>query len=187
MQKAVIALFAVGEIAYLGRDVWFSGTEGSMVTLGFVYLGVAAFSTAYSLALARTYAGVEFSRFAGLPPEVKTGIYGILAVPLSLFSLAVAVVFSDSPGVVSSIWIFESAVLAFLYGKARDSHLLAAATVLLGIGLLKILPFLDSVTNGNYASLVPVAIIAASLFAGVSFVGKRDSAWSGIHDAAHCL
>ena len=29
-----------------------------MVTLGFVYLGVAAFSTAYSLALSRTYSGV---------------------------------------------------------------------------------------------------------------------------------
>lgn len=158
-----------------------------MVTLGFVYLGVAAFSTAYSLALSRAYSGVPFSSFARLPMAVKNGIYGILAVPVSLFSLAVAVVFADSPGVVSSVWILESAVLAFLYGKSRDTHLLAASTVLLGIGLLKILPFLDTVSDGDYASLVPVALISAALFAGVSFVGKRDSAWSGIHDAVHCL
>lgn len=187
VQKAVVALFAVGEIAYLGRYIWFAGTEGSMVTLGFVYLAVAAFSTVYSLALARVMANAPFSQFAHLPDGVKNGIYGVLAVPVSLFSLAVAVVFADSPGIVSLVWILESAVLAFLYGKARDSHLLAGSTVLLGIGLLKIVPFLDSVVSEDYGSLVSVALIAVALFAGVSFVGKRDSAWSGLYDAIHCI
>lgn len=187
VQKAVVALFVVGEIAYLGRDIWFSGTEGSMVTLGFVYLAVAAFSTVYSLALARLMANVPFSQFADLPDDVKNGIYGILAVPVSLFSLAIAVVFADSPGIVSLVWILESAVLAFLYGKARDPHLLAGSTILLGIGLLKIVPFLDSVVHEGYGSLVSVALIAMALFAGVSFVGKRDSLWSGFYDAIHCV
>lgn len=59
--------------------------------------------------------------------------------------------------------------------------------MLLGIGLLKILPFFDSVVPSNYASLVSVGLIAAALFAGVSFIGKRESTWSGIFDALHSI
>ncbi len=187
VQKAVVALFAAGEIAYLGKDVWFSGNEGSMVTLGFVYLGVAAFSTVYSVALARVIANAPFSEFSTLPDSAKNGIYGVLAVPVSLFSLAVAVVFADSPGVVSFVWILESAVLAFLYSKAKDTHLLAGSSVLLGIGLVKILPFLDSLSFGNYSALVTVGLIAASLFAGAFFVKKRDTGWAVAYDVLHCI
>lgn len=187
VQKAVIALFAAGEIAYLGKDMWFSGSSGSMVTLGFVYLGVAAFSTVYSVALARLMANVPFSEFSRLPVSVKNGIYGVLAVPVSLFSLAVAVTFSQSPGVVSFVWILESAVLAFLYSKAKDTHLLAGSVVLLGIGLLKIVPFLDTLSFADYPALVTVALIAAALFAGAASVTKRDTGWATVYDVLHAI
>jgi len=40
---------------------------------------------------------------------------------ISLFSLAIAFVFSDYPEVISSVWLFEATILYYFYSKSPHS------------------------------------------------------------------
>ena len=96
-------------------------------------------------------------------PERNT-LSAIFALPLSLFSLAVAVVFSDSALIVSTVWILESTILGYFSGKTKSIHILTGSLVLLAIGLIRIIPFFDTVGPRDWLALVPLFLIAVSLF-----------------------
>ena len=95
-----MAIFTVSEIAYLGQDIWFApqsdGSSGLM-TLGFIYLICSVITTFYALALVRVSTGIPLFEMEKLSNESKNLTYGLLAVPVSLFSLSIAVIFSDNP------------------------------------------------------------------------------------------
>ena len=41
----------------------------------------------------------------------------LLAIPLSLFTFAIAFLFRDIPGMMSLAWVVESVILYFVYGQ----------------------------------------------------------------------
>ena len=60
----------------------------------------------------------------------KNSLYGYLFVSISIFSLAIALIFSSSPEVVSLIWLFESTILFFFFNKTKETKIFNAAIIL---------------------------------------------------------
>jgi hypothetical protein len=114
----------IAELTYLGKNIWFSGSSTSLVTLGVVVFALSIGSAVYSLFLVRSRMTPSLSDLPHLPESKKNLVYALFAIPISLFSLAVAVIFSDSPSIVSAVWILESTVFAYIYGKVRNIRIL---------------------------------------------------------------
>lgn len=184
----LLSLFIVLEIAFLGQDIWFLAiwtTAPGLITLGFIYLILSIGITFYALLLVRVSTGVTLWELWNLPEASKNITYGIFSVPLSLFSLSIAVIFSDNPWVVTTVWVVESTILAFLYRKVRIDIILGWSIILLLIWLAKLIPFYDSIHRGDFLLLVPVSIIMASLCLGVNFIKPRKIGIHFFYDFIH--
>ncbi len=69
--------------------------------------------------------------------------YAISAIGVSLFSLAVAFVFSENKEIVSIIWLLEANVLFFLTQKTKSLKIAAAGLIMFIIGILKLADFVS--------------------------------------------
>ena len=185
--QVLVNLFMILELISLGRAMWFSDSSNSLVTLWVIVFALSIASSLYSFLLVRSRSGSSISSLSELPEWQKNLIYGIFAIPISLFSLAVAIVFSGSPSIVAAVWILESSIFAFMYGKMRNTPLLLASLVLLIIGLIRLVPFFDTIHAGDWILLVPLAVIAASLFVWVRALTPRSHALTGLYDILHIL
>ncbi len=59
------------------------------------------------------------------------------AVPLSLFTLALAFVFGDLPGMLSLAWILEATILYLVYARIGDVRIYFAACLVFLIGIIR--------------------------------------------------
>jgi len=49
---------------------------------------------------------------------------------MSIFSIAIALIFSKSPEVISLIWLFEATILFYFFGKTKETKIFNAAIIL---------------------------------------------------------
>ena len=154
--QVIVNLFMILELVYLGKDQWFSGTSSSLITLGLIVFALSIASTLYSLMLVRSRTVVALTSSATISENHRNLVYGLFAIPISLFSLAIAIVFSEHASIVSAAWIVESTVLAHMYRQARSPYVLLGSIVLLAIGLLRLIPFFESIQPRDWSSLVPI-------------------------------
>ena len=57
------------------------------------------------------------------PQEHKNILLILFALPLSLFTLSLAFVFGNVPGIMSLAWIIESSILYLVYTRMKDSRI----------------------------------------------------------------
>lgn len=182
----ILNLFMIGELFYLGRGVWFTGSSTSLITLGLIVFILSIGSLIYSIALIQRLTHTTLSMIKTRSPSEKNMIAGILALPLSLFSLAVAVTFSYSALIVSTVWILESTILAYFSGKTKNQYILVGSITLLAIGITRLIPFFDTVMPYDWLALVPISIIGVSLFLGVKWIPAREVLATGnLYDILH--
>jgi hypothetical protein len=62
--------------------------------------------------------------------DSKNIIYSYLGISISLFSIAIFLIFSQHKDVVASIWFFESTILYFFFKRLKDIKVYLAAMVL---------------------------------------------------------
>lgn len=74
----------------------------------------------------------------------KNTILILFAIPLSLFTFALAFVFRDTPSVMSLAWVLESTILYFVATRMEDKRILSAAHIVLGLGLIKEISLINS-------------------------------------------
>lgn len=165
-------LFTSGEIYYFGQ-VYFSGTEMGLAFLAqailYFFLGYAMYNK-----LVKT--------------DVKTAqdvIYTLLGISISLFSLAIAFVFSKHSEVVSAVWLFEAALVYFFYRRNRDIRLFAAASILMAIGLWKLFELINWVEAEEFMSLIPLSVVFAAFVVMLKFLENEKREFRWIHDAMH--
>lgn len=185
--QVLLNLFMIGELFFLGKDIWFTDTSSSLIVLGVIIFTLSIASLIYSLILMRVVFGVTMESISRLSLLERNTLSAIFALPLSLFSLSVAVVFSDTPLIVSTVWILESTILAYFSGKTKSVHILAWSLVLLAIGLIRIVPFFDTVREGDWLDLVPLALIAVSLFFWLKHIAPRETASAHFYDILHVV
>jgi hypothetical protein len=65
--------------------------------------------------------------------DLKNIFYSFAGISISLFSIAIAFIFSDYPEIVSAIWLFEATILYYFYSNSSSFKIFIAATVLFTI------------------------------------------------------
>ncbi|GAB0174952.1 MAG: hypothetical protein HHAS10_08310 [Candidatus Altimarinota bacterium] len=182
--QVVANLFMIGELFYLGRNIWFTRDGSSLVTLGIIVFLLSIASLFYSFMLIRVT--LSNGSLSSLSSDLKRNATTLLGIPLSLFTLAIAVTFSESPLVVSTAWVVESVVLAYYSSKQRNQGMLIGTIILASIGILRLIPFFDSIYTGEYLALVPITIIALSLYCTLLFIVDREkNPLANVYDFIH--
>jgi len=175
-------LFAVGELFYF----YFGEFGQSKITLGLSFLGLAIF---YFMLGFGIYQKLRESLIANVAKKdgdmAKNVVYAFLGSSVSLFSLAIAYIFSKNSEIVAVIWLFEASLLYYFYKKTRDIKVYLAGFVLMLIGLVRLLVLLEAVMVRDFISLISLMIIFISLIMGLKFLDFENRALRFLHDFGH--
>lgn len=107
--------------------------------------------------------------------NLKNIIFTFLWISISIFSVAIAFIFSKYPEVVSSIWLFEATILYFFYSQNWNKKIFLAATILFIIWLTKFWILLDIVEKWDFQFLISFWVILSSFMLNLFFINKIES------------
>lgn len=97
-------------------------------------------------------------------------IYSSLWIAISLFSISVALIFSNNPLIISLIWILESTIVIFFSQKLNSFKALIAWIILLFTWIFKYFFTFAFSSPLNYYDLVTVIFVLASLILNIYFI-----------------
>lgn len=188
LKNLVISL--VAGILFIGGQLYNFGEVAKMfpgLTLGYGFMGLAALYFALGYAM-MDILQVNVSTASTEGNEArKNTIFGYLGVSISLFSIAILVIFSSQPAIVASIWFFEATILFFFFQKIKDMKIMIGALVLFVIGIFKYGIFIDSLHSGNFVQLVPLVAIFISFALNLKFLEGTESSKKIPHDILHLI
>lgn len=115
----------------------------------------------------------------------KNTIYTFLWISISLFSTAVALVFSHQPIIISLIWLVQATIILFFTNKFSSNKIFIAGIVMFAIWILKLLS--TSLWNLTTFEIVPTLIICISLFLNVFFIKNSTSKLTTIIKILHII
>ncbi|MDD3646404.1 MAG: DUF2339 domain-containing protein [Candidatus Gracilibacteria bacterium] len=183
LKNLVIGIIA--GVLFLGFEIYNYGTlYFPGISLGYAFLGLAIvyFVLAYFMI---NKIGVENIK---KEETSKNAIYTYLGVTISLFSLAIAYIFSGYEAVISAIWLFEASLLFYFYNKTSENKIATAGIILFAIGVSKLYNLIPLVETRDFVFLIPFAIIFISLVLNIKFVSsKKLEGINLIHDILHIL
>lgn len=167
-----LVLWNIFWVLFIGGNLFRFGNENfPWMTLGISFFALAVLYFAGWFLL--------FSKFEKQPQADKEAninfIYTFLAIAVSLFSIAVALVFSKLPLVIAFIWLVESSIVFFFAQKLNARKVFIAGIILFIIGLIKYASLaLMWLANSD---LVAIGLITISLFLNVFFI--RNATFEG--------
>jgi hypothetical protein len=124
---------------------------------------------------------------ATLPTGNKTDLLVLFALPLSLFTLALAFVFGDLPGMMSLAWILESTILYLVYTRLGDLRIYIAACLVFLIGIVRQTVLLGSIIESDYLTLAILTIAMISVFVSLYLLRSERHHSRMIHDVLHIM
>lgn len=118
----------------------------------------------------------------------KNSLYWYLFISISIFSLAIAIIFSKSPEVVSLIWLFEASILFYFFSKTKETKIYYAAIILFIIWIVKLINLQYYVWNWELQFLVPLALIVWSFVVNLKSIEfLQNDTRKNIHDIIHII
>lgn len=117
----------------------------------------------------------------------KNTLLVLFAVPLSLFTFALAFLFQDVPGMMSLAWIIESSILYMVAVRMQDARIFLFAHGVLLIGLIKEVTLISNMYMGDWMSFGLLIVMCIALFSSLALL--RDETGEGRlpHDILHIL
>ncbi len=115
--------------------------------------------------------------------NIINAFYCYIWICISLFSLAIALVFSKHTWVVSIVWLLESSLLFYFYQKTNDTKIYLASIILMFIWIIK----LCTLYFISWASwMLPVSFFTLVCLAlNLIFTKSAESDNNVIHDLLH--
>jgi MFS family permease len=177
-------LFAVGEMFYF----WYGDADQSKMTIGFsvLLLAILYFFVGFLMHNVLGYYKEKQANEEGLAVSGDL-TYVLLGISISLFSLAIAYIFSTHSEVISAIWLFEASLMFYFYQRSRDVKVYFFALALMMIGLIKMFVLMEAVAVREFIVLIPLLIIFASFAASLKFMDFEKSSLRFLHDAGHVV
>lgn len=120
-------------------------------------------------------------------------IYTFLAIAISLFSIAVALIFAKLLLVIALIWFTESTIIIFFANKLKSIKILIAWIILFLIWLVKYIEFIFIISfpidlnSLNIWNIIWVILIMCSLFINVIFLKNITLIWQRIIKVLHTI
>lgn len=116
----------------------------------------------------------------------KNTILSYLFISISLFSLSIALVFANSPEVISTVWLFEATILFYFYNQTRETKVFWLWLMLFIIWILQLFDL--NVAKKDFLFLIPFSIIFASLVYNLKFLDHlKNGARRVFHDIFHII
>ena len=109
--------------------------------------------------------------------------YSYIWVCLSLFSLAIALVFSKYAWVVCIIWLFESTLLFYFYQKTKESKIYLASIILMIIWIIKLWSVILFIWTSWMLATAFLSLLSLAL--SLIFLQSDNSGTRVIHDILH--
>ncbi len=120
--------------------------------------------------------------------NLKNIFYIFTWASISLFSIAIAFVFSSYPEIITAIWLFEATILYYFYSKINSPKIFTAATILFIIWLTKFGILLDVVHRWDFKFLISFIIILISFILNLYFINKAEKKlYQNIHHILHII
>ncbi len=118
----------------------------------------------------------------------KNTVLSYLFISISLFSLAVSLVFSWHAEIISTVWLFEATILFYFYSKTKEIKIFSVWIILFMIWIIKLFELQNIVQKWDFIFLIPFTIIFSSLVWNIKFLDfVKDGAQRYIHDIFHIL
>ncbi len=154
------------------------------VTLGFVFLllAIVYFFLAYSMLWNIWLEKVKTDNVS------KNIIYSYMWASISVFSLAIAFIFSSYSEIITSIWLFEATIMFYFYNKTKESKIFVAWIILFMIWVFKLWNLVNIVEPKDFSFLIPFTLIYLSYLLNLKFLDFLDK-WSKrvSHDILHII
>ena len=120
--------------------------------------------------------------------SLKNIFYIFIAISISLFSVAIAFVFSDYPEIITTTWLFEATILYFFYSKNSSPKIFWAATILFIIWLSKFGILTTLVASKDYWFLISFWVILASFMLNLFYINKaKENELHNVHHILHII
>ncbi|NVP17280.1 DUF2339 domain-containing protein [Candidatus Gracilibacteria bacterium] len=182
--KSLIIGLIVG-VLFLGGELFRYGMEYFPgISLGYAFVGLSI----YYFVLA--YIFITNIGFDDIKNNInyKNSLYGYLFISISLFSLAISLIFSSSPEVVSLVWLFEASILFYFFSKTKETKIYMAAIILFIIGIVKLINLQYFVKNGDLQFLIPLSIIIISFVTNLKNLEfLQTDVKKNVHDIIHII
>jgi Predicted membrane protein (DUF2339) len=169
------AIYQIGHIEFPG------------LAMGVAYIIQAIGYLAYGMMISSRLLPTCWADIATLPATQKTDLLVLFALPLSLFTLALAFVFGDLPGMMSLAWILESSILYLVYTRIADIRIFFAACLVFLIGILRQTILVDSISRWDYITLAILTIMMAAVFTSLYLLRSDRKPSRMIYDILHIL
>lgn len=187
-----LALSLVAGIVFIGWELynfWEMAKLFPWVSLGYAFMWLAAlyFVLGYVMTNILDIELSPTSLTSSNNEDKKNTIFGYLGVSISLFSIAILIMFSDRPAIVASIWFFEATILFFFFSRIKDMKIFLGALVLFVVWLFRYGTFIWSLQTWVYEQLLPLAAIFTSFILNLKFLEKTEDETKLVHDILHFI
>ncbi len=148
----------------------------------FIWLAIAYFIMSYAMLEKLWIENIKKEE------KYKNIIYSYLAISISVFSLAIALIFSNYESVISLVWLFEATILFYFYNKTKETKIYFAWIILFLIWIIKLFSLINIVATKDFIFLIPFSLIAISLVLNLKFIDFIKEIEKKIfHDILHIL
>jgi len=159
------------------------------VTLGFVFLAVAILYFILWIFMSKK---LDVTSIESTNSEDRNSskdiVMSYLWISISIFSFAIALVFSNNPEIISLTWLFEATILFYFHIKSKSQKLFIWAIILFLIGVINLFNLSSWVNEGDFMFLVPFALMLASFILNIKFLDSIKSGFNRVsHDILHIL
>ncbi len=155
------------------------------LALGVAYILQAATYLIYGMIVSSRLLPTRWSDIATLSAPQKTDLLVLFAIPLSLFTLALAFVFGDLPGMMSLAWVLESTILYLVYTRMWDIRIYFAACLIFLIGIIRQIILVGSLMQRDYISLAILAIAMVAVFMSLYILRSEKKPSRILYDILH--
>jgi hypothetical protein len=177
----IFSLFAVYGIFYFS-------VAASDLRLGFYFSLLALFFFALSYLAFLIVVGAQGGERALLQREkLIDTVYPLLGISLSLFSLAIAYLFSDHHELVAIVYFAEASLLYYFYSQRRYTRIYVAALILHLVGLIKLISLIDSLQVREYGLLFSSFALLIFLASSLRFFSSFKDKSRLYHDLLHII
>ena len=180
-----LIIWSVSWLLFVWFELYINGIEyfpGRSLWLSFMLLAI-IYSIVWFIFIQKTW--IENIKKEN---NFKNIVYNYLWLSVSIFSLSIALIFSNFPEVISLIWLIETTILFFFYYRTKENKILEAWLILFIIWILKLFYLWDYLIEWDLTSLVSFIIIFVSFALNVRFLDNLKKCKNkNIHDILHII
>lgn len=120
--------------------------------------------------------------------NIKDGVMSYLAISISLFSFAIALIFSNHPEIISTAWLLEATVLFYFYNRKEDIKIYILWIILFFVWISKLFLLVDVVAKKEFIFLISFSIIFISLVTNIKLLDNiKKKSGLFVHNIWHIL